>query len=170
MPEAMIQQNGFCSRAFKAELSCSAAGLWHPAHFSSAKLVPIVFVRSPRLIRVQGDYYNWTLEKRRETLQADSVEKLCKTIVMENTKATDEDMRLEGYSRYWLVCVQYCRKLNAEKLKHYLAAQWKDKIPKRRLVVVVVVMVRFFFFFFLSLSLSCCFFHAVVQRPEGKKG
>lgn len=81
---------------------------------------------------MQGDYYNWTLEKRRETLQADSVEKLCKTIVMENTKATDEDAQLEGYSRYWLVCVQYCRKLNAEKLKHYLAAQWKDKIPKRR--------------------------------------
>ena len=51
---------------------------------------------------------------------------------MENTKSTEEDMALPNYNKYWLVCVQYCRKLNAEKLKEFMANEWKGKIPKKR--------------------------------------
>lgn len=41
----------------------------------------------PRFVRVPGDYYDQSLEVRRECLSAASVDHLCKSIVMENTRA-----------------------------------------------------------------------------------
>ena len=40
-------------------------------------------------VRVPADYYDHDLEYRRQCLGAHSVNSLCKTIVMENTKAPD---------------------------------------------------------------------------------
>lgn len=40
------------------------------------------------LVRVRPDYYELTLEQRRDLLRAPTVDHLCKTVVMENTKHT----------------------------------------------------------------------------------
>lgn len=59
-------------------------------------------VRRCRLVRTPGDYYEWSLEKRKKFLKAPSVSCLCKSMVMVNKKApldgTDPSM-----SPYYLV-------------------------------------------------------------------
>lgn len=59
-------------------------------------------------MRVPVDYYDHDLEYRRQCLSAASVEHLCKSIVMENTKAPSEFNDCGGLedSRYYCVIVQ----------------------------------------------------------------
>jgi hypothetical protein len=57
---------------------------------------------------VSGDYYDQPLEFRRDCLQAASVDHLCKSIIMENTKAHSS---VQGWdnpnnSKYYVVIVQ----------------------------------------------------------------
>ena len=61
----------------------------------------------------QPPYYEQTLEWRRDRLGANSVEELCKSVVMENTKLESDE---EGRVRSVLVVVQYVAKLHKEKL------------------------------------------------------
>jgi hypothetical protein len=44
-----------------------------------------------RLKRVPKDYYSWSLEERRDVLGAPSIEYLCKSMIMHNTKCVDEE-------------------------------------------------------------------------------
>ena len=71
---------------------------------------------SALLLAVDADppYYEQSLEWRRDRLSANSVEELCKTVVLENTKldASSE----AGRVRCVLVIVQYVAKLHKEKL------------------------------------------------------
>ena len=66
------------------------------------KGVTATFIRAPK------EYYDETLEFRRAVLGAPSVDCLCKSIVMENTRV-DEDACQEDPNiiKYWLVIVQY---------------------------------------------------------------
>lgn len=80
--------------------------------------------RAPFLFRrVGGDYYSWSLERRRAALGADSVQRLCKTMVLENTRANEAIVPAGAASddpcatRYYLVVSQYCRRFHADKLK-----------------------------------------------------
>lgn len=59
-------------------------------------------------MRVPGDYYDQPLEFRRDCLQAATVDHLCKSIIMENTKAHPS---VQGWdnpnnSKYYVVIVQ----------------------------------------------------------------
>lgn len=71
---------------------------------------------SALLLAVDADppYYEQSLEWRRDRLSANSVEELCKSVVLENTKldASSE----AGRVRCVLVIVQYVAKLHKEKL------------------------------------------------------
>ncbi|GIL54987.1 hypothetical protein Vafri_10665 [Volvox africanus] len=74
---------------------------------------------SYRFIRVPAEYYDRQLEFRRDCLGAASVNHLCKSIVMENTRAHES---VTGWddprnSKYYCVIVQYTARLHADKLK-----------------------------------------------------
>lgn len=51
------------------------------------------------------DYYEWELEKRKEYLGAKSVDHLCKSLIIENTKCRDEQR--PNNSRYFCIIIQY---------------------------------------------------------------
>jgi hypothetical protein len=53
---------------------------------------------------VPPDYYNRTLEERRDLLSAPDVQYLCKSILMENT-AYDEQFESAHYPRYIQVII-----------------------------------------------------------------
>ena len=68
----------------------------------SAKGVSGTFILAPK------HYYDESLEFRRRVLGASSVDSLCKSIIMENTRIDDEACRADqSLIKYWLVIVQY---------------------------------------------------------------
>ena len=71
-------------------------------------------------MRVPSCYYDEPLEFRRECVGGASVDHMCKTIVMENTKCVNDDTADRANSRWYLVVVQYTAKLNQQKLQKYL--------------------------------------------------
>lgn len=74
-----------------------------------------------RFVRAPPEYYDQPLEFRRNILKAHSIDHLCKSIIMENTRA-DPSVGWSNpkYSKYYVVIVQYTARLNAEKLKSHL--------------------------------------------------
>ncbi|XP_010919525.1 uncharacterized protein [Elaeis guineensis] len=84
--------------------------------------------------RVPLDYYDRSLEARREILDAPSIYHLCKSIVMVNTQAPASitDCNDRNNSKYYIVVIQYVAKLNAENMKNFLYALNDKKIPKKR--------------------------------------
>ncbi|CAJ1351669.1 unnamed protein product [Effrenium voratum] len=68
-----------------------------------------------KLLAVEAEppYYEQSLEWRRDRLGASSVEELCKSVVLENTKEAGAE---SGRVRCVLVIVQYVGKLHKEKL------------------------------------------------------
>lgn len=55
------------------------------------------------------------MEWRAETLEAPSIDYLCKTILMENT-FYDPQLASNQYPQYVCVVIQYVTKINAEKV------------------------------------------------------
>ncbi|KAJ4811849.1 YbaK/aminoacyl-tRNA synthetase-associated domain-containing protein [Rhynchospora pubera] len=84
--------------------------------------------------RVPSDYYDQSLEDRRQILNAPRVEQLCKSIVMVNTQASEDitDCSNPKNSKYYVVVVQYMARLNAESIKNFLYALNDRKVPKKR--------------------------------------
>lgn len=72
-------------------------------------------MKSYKLTIVPSDYYERTLEGRRDLLSAPSTEYLCKSILLENT-AYDEKYASPYYPRYIQLIIQYVTKMNAEKV------------------------------------------------------
>ncbi|KAJ1618017.1 hypothetical protein T492DRAFT_892748, partial [Pavlovales sp. CCMP2436] len=70
--------------------------------------------------RVPGEYYEQSLEWRADVLGAPSVEHLCKSIIMENTRFDVGETKLtpvvNGRVKYVLVVVQYTQRLKTERL------------------------------------------------------
>lgn len=70
--------------------------------------------------RVPSNYYEETLEWRRDQLGAASVEHLCKSIIMENTRFDVGERKMtpivDGRIKYVLVVVQYVARLHKERL------------------------------------------------------
>ncbi|CAM0944637.1 unnamed protein product [Alopecurus aequalis] len=91
-------------------------------------------VRDFAFRRVPADYYDRSLEERREILAADSISQLCKSIVMVNTKAAADvvDCSNPKNSKYYVIIVQYMARLNAENIKNFLYALNENQIPKKR--------------------------------------
>ncbi|KAL6556893.1 hypothetical protein OROHE_006769 [Orobanche hederae] len=91
-------------------------------------------VRDFSFKRVPFDYYDWSLEARRDILGAASVRHLCKSIVLVNTQAPADvsDCSNRNYSKYYVVVVQYTARFNAETVKNFLYTLNDGKISKKR--------------------------------------
>ncbi|CDJ39450.1 YbaK / prolyl-tRNA synthetases associated domain containing protein, putative [Eimeria tenella] len=75
-----------------------------------------------RLFRINKEiYYVSNLEERLPLLGAKTINQLCKTIVVENTKHTGPEDRLN--SRFYLVVLQSKDKLNGERVKDLIKAE-----------------------------------------------
>ena len=64
-------------------------------------------------------YYTWTLFERQKFLKAHSIDHLCKTIIMKNTKF-EKKLESKFYREFVCVIVQYTKSLNNEKLIKFL--------------------------------------------------
>lgn len=75
-----------------------------------------------RFHRVPGPYYEKPLEFRAERLKAPSVDHLCKTMVMENTRAPEELLSINDprASKYFMVLVQYTASIDTAKLGQFV--------------------------------------------------
>ncbi|KAM7525588.1 hypothetical protein LguiA_015490 [Lonicera macranthoides] len=85
--------------------------------------------------KVASDYYDWTLEARRDVLGAPSIDHLCKSIVLVNTQAPANvtDCSDRNYSKYYVAVVQqYTARFNAEAVKNFLYMVNNGKIPKKK--------------------------------------
>ncbi|KAL8064461.1 hypothetical protein ABFX02_01G092200 [Erythranthe guttata] len=91
-------------------------------------------VRDFSFKRVPSDYYDWTLEARRDILGAASIHHLCKSIVLVNTQAPADvtDCSNRNYSKYYVVVVQYTARFNAETVKNFLYTLNDGKISKKK--------------------------------------
>ena len=75
---------------------------------------------------VDGDYYEWGLSRRAGVLGAPSIDHLCKTIVVENTKFSTiagDDNSDAPLSRYYMIVIQYTARLDTERLQDHLHAR-----------------------------------------------
>ncbi|KJE92796.1 hypothetical protein CAOG_03696 [Capsaspora owczarzaki ATCC 30864] len=99
---------------------------------------------------VPSDYYDWTLERRRNVLQAPSIHHLCKSIVLENTRmnkaANKADLTGIGAaelaasasldprnSKYYCVIVQYTTKFDSDKMVSYIRNLHKPVLSTKTL-------------------------------------
>lgn len=107
-------------------------------HMSDVELDLWYFFRSHKLRSIQirrapEDYYEWTLERRRDFLQAPSTFYLCKTIVLENTAwnplFSDED----AYWKYVAVVIQYESKLSSEKVMKF-AKEFQNSNSNQKII------------------------------------
>ena len=96
-----------------------------------SELVSAGAAKAHSWVRVPANYYDEPLAFRAECVQAPSVEHMCKTICMENTKCTNEDCSDPINSRWYLVVVQYTARLSQQKLEKYLHAL--NNVPPRKI-------------------------------------
>ncbi|GAU49347.1 hypothetical protein TSUD_184300 [Trifolium subterraneum] len=84
--------------------------------------------------RVASDYYDWSLESRRDALNAASIHHLCKSIVLVNTQAPSNvvDCSDRNNSKYYVVVVQYTARFNAEAVKNFLYSLNNGTIAKKK--------------------------------------
>ncbi|KAG4085405.1 YbaK/ProRS associated domain-containing protein [Neocallimastix lanati (nom. inval.)] len=82
-------------------------------------------------IHVESDYYDWELQRRALRVLAPSKEHMCKTVVMENTRCSVNDMKDPLNSKYYAVCVQYTSKLNTQKLMNFVRSLKNKTISKK---------------------------------------
>jgi hypothetical protein len=73
-------------------------------------------LQSVQMARAPYTYYQWSLEQRRDFLQAPSVNALCKTIIMKNSEYNEEYAGDESYPRFIMVIVQYSAKLVSQRI------------------------------------------------------
>ncbi|GMH26641.1 hypothetical protein Nepgr_028484 [Nepenthes gracilis] len=84
--------------------------------------------------KVPLDYYDCSLEARRDLLGAASVHHLCKSIVLVNTQAQSHvtDCSDHSNSKYYVVVVQYTARFSAEMVKNFLYLLNDGVIPKKK--------------------------------------
>lgn len=81
-------------------------------------------LRNHRFVRAPAEYYDRPLEFRRDVLGAASVDHLCKSIIMENTRVEEGE---KDVIKYWLVIVQYSAQLHSDKLRQAVQAIHAEK-------------------------------------------
>lgn len=88
-------------------------------------------LNSARFLWVPSDYYQHNLQWRRDTLQAPSIQHLCKTILMENTHCIHDDCSMVDNSRYYLVVYPYTQRFDSDLLARVIQ-QRNDGIGKKK--------------------------------------
>ena len=86
---------------------------------------------SVQLKRAQANYYEISLEQRRDFLGAPSTYHLCKTIIMENTAYDESAAADPWYPRHIAVIVQYEARMNAEKIMKFMKDYQNSQSPKK---------------------------------------
>ncbi|KAM1037524.1 hypothetical protein ACFX15_031728 [Malus domestica] len=101
--------------------------------------------------RVPSDYYDWSLDARRDALGAASIHHLCKSIILvvvrpclHSPQSSVVDCSDSNNSKYYVVVFQYTARFNAEAVKNFLYSLNEGKIAKKKfncqfLKVIVVV-------------------------------
>ncbi|KAK1381794.1 putative ybaK/aminoacyl-tRNA synthetase-associated domain-containing protein [Heracleum sosnowskyi] len=84
--------------------------------------------------QVGFDFYDLSLELRRDALCAPSVHHLCKSIVMVNTRAPSSvtDCSNRNLSKYYIIIVQYTARCNMKNVKNFLYSLNNGKIPRMK--------------------------------------
>ncbi|KFG57588.1 YbaK/proline-tRNA ligase associated domain-containing protein [Toxoplasma gondii RUB] len=95
--------------------SCSSSSCSEPMEERMRAFLERHSVSDYALVRVGPDYYDISLQERANLLKIPSTLHLCKTVVMENTRHTGVNDKLN--SKYYLIVVQYQRKVNGERVK-----------------------------------------------------
>ena len=83
---------------------------------------------------VVSDYYDRSLIQRADILRCD-VNQLCKTIIFQNTLCEHNICSDITDSKYYCVIVQYCERVNAEKLRDFIhkLSPIEKRMPKNKL-------------------------------------
>ncbi|CAL5432666.1 unnamed protein product [Camellia sinensis] len=91
-------------------------------------------VRDFSFKRVPFDYYDFSVEARRDVLGGYSIDHLCKSIVLVNTQAPSNvtDCSDRNNSKYYIVVVQYTARFSADTVKNFLYSLNNGKIPKKK--------------------------------------
>ncbi|KAI7896994.1 uncharacterized protein EV154DRAFT_490113 [Mucor mucedo] len=84
-----------------------------------------------QIIPVESDYYDWELQQRAFRVNAPSKEHMCKSVVLENTRCTHEDISDPLYSRYYCVITQYVKPVNTQKLLNFCRGLKNKEISKK---------------------------------------
>jgi hypothetical protein len=58
-----------------------------------------------RFVRVSSDYYSWSLEQRQSVLGAPGIQYLCKSVIMQNTRCTEDNCLDRSNSKYYLIVI-----------------------------------------------------------------
>ncbi|CAD8173976.1 unnamed protein product [Paramecium pentaurelia] len=86
-----------------------------------------------KLFQAQPNYFDLNYQERKELLQAPSIDYLCKSIIMENTKYDDSYPDHEVNPKYICVVVQYITKLQGEKINKYFKQLQNQKYPDKQI-------------------------------------
>mmetsp|Transcript_25314 Transcript_25314/g.24938 ORF Transcript_25314/g.24938 Transcript_25314/m.24938 type:complete len:134 (+) Transcript_25314:17-418(+) len=89
-------------------------------------------LRSIQIKRAPSDYYEWTLQKRRDFLGAPSTHYLCKTIILENTAWNELYQDEPAYFKYVAVVIQYESKLSSEKVMKFAKECQNNSIKHKK--------------------------------------
>ncbi|CEG66168.1 hypothetical protein RMATCC62417_02796 [Rhizopus microsporus] len=84
-----------------------------------------------QIIPVEHDYYDWELQQRAFRVNAPSKEHMCKSVIIENTRCTHQDISDPLYSRYYSVITQYVSPVNTQKLLNYCRNLKNKEISKK---------------------------------------
>jgi len=109
------------------------------AHVRLRAALEAAGLRAYRFVRVAPNYYDTTLEQRRSTLRAHTLDALCKTIAVENAAWAPLAGRPAGEledprnPRFFLVVVQYAQRFNVDKTKGWFVEANAGELPKSRI-------------------------------------
>jgi len=105
-------------------------------NYQHAKLVDLFVsnqIYSYEIFEANSDYYfNYTLEERQKLLNAENINCLCKTMILENT-AFNKEHESEYYQQYYLCIVQYTKEFVADKIAKYLKFRQNHHCPNNKL-------------------------------------
>lgn len=88
-------------------------------------------VFSATLAWVPSDYYSHSLQWRRDILKADSINNLCKTVLLENTHCVNQDCSDPRNSRYYMILFQYVERINTESVMRVVKS-WNEGLGKKK--------------------------------------
>ena len=83
-------------------------------------------LHSAAFARVRSDYYEQSLEWRRDTLGSANVECLCKSLLLENTACINNGCEDPRNSRYYVIVVQYVAQINSQKIFKFVREMSPD--------------------------------------------
>ncbi|ORZ13254.1 YbaK/aminoacyl-tRNA synthetase-associated domain-containing protein [Absidia repens] len=84
-----------------------------------------------RFVLVESNYYDWELQQRSFRVNAPSRSHMCKTLIMENTRCTHNDITDPLYSRFYCVITRYDSPVNTQVLLNFARSLNNKAISKK---------------------------------------